>query len=74
MCLKPTRSTTLTKGDSKSEALFAPGDRRGGPKPDTTPYAALTFGFSQPRFTMTSAICTAFSAAPLRRLSETPTD
>jgi hypothetical protein len=35
------------------------------------PYAALAFGFSQPRLARTSAICTAFSAAPFRRLSET---
>ena len=34
-------------------------------------HAAFIFGFSQPRLTSTSAICTAFSAAPLRKLSDT---
>src|SRR5271165_2143307 len=34
-------------------------------------YAAFAFGFSQPRLASTSAICTAFSAAPFRRLSDT---
>ncbi len=35
------------------------------------PHAALRFGWMSLRLTSTSAICTAFSAAPLRRLSET---
>ena len=37
----------------------------------SAPYAAARFAFNHPRLTITSAIWTAFSAAPLRRLSET---
>ena len=62
-------------------------DNRDRPRPDRRPagahdrtasgataHAAFNFGFSQPRLTITSAICTALSAAPLRRLSETHPD
>ena len=47
---------------STSVATYHPMGRR---------HAAFRFALSQPRLTSTSAICTAFSAAPLRKLSET---
>ena len=49
------------------------GDDRPPPRlaRSTDRHATFNLGFSQPRLTRTSAICTALSAAPLRRLSDT---
>jgi hypothetical protein len=47
------------------------GARQAAAGPVSENYAALRFGWMRPRSTSSSAICTAFSAAPLRRLSET---